>query len=373
LVDAPGEATGKMNRSAAGSWSFSLGRWRGVEIRLHVHFPLLALLVLWLAQLSEAVLPRDVLSPDPMIVRNAVFGLFILAASIVIHEAARVLVARRVGGRTNLIVLGPTGGWAQPQLPADPPAHLVTAIVGPLTFLAIAVAAACCLAAAGKDNLLQLFSPFNPEFRNFNSVALLAAQLTVWINTWLLLINLLPIQPCDGAEVLRSMLWPLVGRASASAASAHIAYGAAAVAAVLAITFQHQYLIPGVLPQWFPLAILAVLLLYGGNRAARQRQYDIGLDIDKWESDDEQWLSADWIDDDRTAVLVEHLHQKQQDALDRKRREREDREDARVDDILARMHEVGFDQLSDEEQAVLKRASRRYRQRQQRVEDSPGV
>jgi hypothetical protein len=32
------------------------------------------------------------------------------------------------------------------------------------------------------------------------------------------------------------------------------------------------------------------------------------------------------------------------------------------------MHEVGFEQLSDEEQAILKRASRRYRQRQQRAE-----
>jgi hypothetical protein len=94
----------------------------------------------------------------------------------------------------------------------------------------------------------------------------------------------------------------------------------------------------------------------------------MGVDIDRWESDDEQWLSADWIDEDRNAVLVEQLHQKQQDALDRKRREREDREDARVDDILARMHEVGFEQLSDEDQAVLKRASRRYRQRQQRAE-----
>jgi hypothetical protein len=164
------------------------------------------------------------------------------------------------------------------------------------------------------------------------------------------------------------MLWPLVGRASASAATAHIAYGAAAMTALLAVIVQDQML-NAVLPQWFPLAILSVLLVYGGNRAARQRQYDVGLDIDQWESDDEQWLNADWLDDDRAAVLVEHLHQKQQDALDRKRREREGREDARVDDILARMHDVSFEQLTDEEQAILKRASRRYRQRhQQRAE-----
>lgn len=358
-----------MNRSAAGSWSFSLGRWQGVEVRLHVHFPLLALVALWLVQVASLKLPFQ---QGLFSTRTAGMGLAILLASVLLHELARALVARRVGGRTNLIVLGPTGGWSQPHLPSDPPAHLITAVAGPLTYLAIVVTAACCLAAAGQENLLTLFSPFGPEFDAAGKVWILAAQLTVWINTWLLLANLLPIQPFDGAEVLRSILWPIVGRTSASAASAHIAYGAAAVCAILAITFQHEDLIAGMLPQWLPLSVLSVLLLYGGNRAARQRQYDVGLDIDQWESDDEQWLGADWIDDDRTAVLVEHLHQKQQDVLDRKRREREDREDARVDDILARMHEVGFDQLSDEEQAVLKRASRRYRQRMQRVEDVEG-
>jgi Zn-dependent protease len=354
-----------MNRSAAGSWSLRLGRWRGVEVRCHLHFPLLALAMILAASLATNIK----LGRQPLTVRDALLGLLILLASVVLHEAARALVAPRVGGRTNLIVLGPTGGWAYPHLPSDPPAHLVTAIAGPLTYLAIIVAAACGLAAAGETHLLNLFSPFAPEFLPYGSRFHLAAQLAVWINTWLLLVNLLPIQPCDGAEVLRSMLWPLVGRTSAGAATAHIAYGAAAMTAILAVAV-HEQMINSFLPQWFPLAVLSVLLLYGGNRAARQRQYDVGLDIDQWESDDEQWLTAESSDDDRAAVLVEHLHQKQQDALDRKRREREDREDARVDDILARLQDVGFEQLSDEEQAILKRASRRYRQRQQRTEDA---
>jgi Zn-dependent protease len=354
-----------MNRSAAGSWSLQLGRSRGVEVRLHLHFPLLALCAL----LAASMPPQYRFGLPPMTVRSTVLGLAILFTSVVLHEVARALVARRVGGRTHLVILGPTGGWAQPHLPADPPAHLVSAVTGPLTYLAIIVAAACGLAIAGEQNLLNLFSPFSPVFLPSDSPFHFAAQLTVWINTWLLLVNLLPIQPCDGADVLRSVLWPLVGRASASAAAAHIAYGAAAMTALLAVIVQQQML-NDVLPQWFPLSVLSVILVYGGNRAARQRQYDLGLDIDQWESDDEQWLNADWLDDDRAAVLVEHLHQKQQDAIDRKRREREDREDARVDDILARMHEVSFEQLTDEEQAILKRASRRYRQRQQRTENA---
>src|SRR5690606_7549753 len=121
-----------MNRSGGGSWSLRLGRCRGVEVRLHLHFPLLALVVLLVASLP----PQATVGVSVAPVRGALAGRAIMVGSVDVHAAVRVLVAHRVGGRTNLIVLGPTGGWSQPQLPADPPAHLVTAIAGPLTYLA---------------------------------------------------------------------------------------------------------------------------------------------------------------------------------------------------------------------------------------------
>jgi hypothetical protein len=229
--------------------------------------------------------------------------------------------------------------------------------------------ASCALAMSGEQNILKLFSPFTPRVFHTDSLLHLTVQMTVWINVWLLLVNMLPVYPCDGAEVLRGLLWPLVGRASAAAALSHIAYGAAVATAILAAAVQ-RYMLNDFVPAWFPLALVSVLLLYGGNRASRQRQYDVGIDIDELESDDEQWLSAEWLEEERAAVLVEHLQEKQQEALDRKRREREDREDARVDDILARLRHLRFDQLSDEEQAILKRASRRYRERRQQGENA---
>ena len=345
-----------MNGSAAGSWSLSLGRWRGIEVRLHLHFPLFALAVLLAAELSPAITVRD-----------ASAALLVLLVSVVLHELARAAVAARVGGRTSMIVIGPIGGWSQPNLPSDPPAHLVTALVGPLTYLGLAVAAACALVVHGQHDIVPLLSPLDPYFSPTVTKVHFAAQLFVWINSWLLLINLLPIQPCDGAELLRGMLWPLVGRVSASAALAHIAFGAAAATFVLAIVLRNIQ-VGQTIPAWFPLGLLSILLLYGGNRSARQRQYDVGLAIDELDSDDEQWLNADWLEDDRAVVLVEHLQEKQQEALDRKKRERENREDARVDDILARLTQTSFEQLSEEEQAILKRASRRYRQRRSSTE-----
>lgn len=360
-----------MPASATGSWSLRLGRWRGVELRVHLHLPLFALLVVAIAA-APNTLPQSLSAHlPPASVGVAILGLVVLLASVLVHELVRAAIADRVGGRTNLIVLGPTGGWAHPHLPADPPAHLVTAISGPLTYLALLVAAGCALAAAGENDILQLLDPFAPRFMPTDSTLHMAAQLTVWINACLLLINMLPIQPCDGAEVLRGLLWPLVGRATAAAAVSHIAYGAALVTAVLAVAVKQQ-MVNDFVPAWFPLAVASLLMLYGGNRAARQRQYDVGLAIDELESDDEQWLGAEWIEEERAAVLVEQVQEKQQDTIDRKRREREDREDARVDDILARLKDVGFNQLSEEEQAVLKRASRRYRQRRRRSSEAEG-
>jgi Zn-dependent protease len=358
-----------MSASAPGSWSLRLGRWRGVEVRVHIYLPLLALVALLLAT-PPILAVGDFSSQLPLSpVPRVLMGLAVLVFSVVIHELVRAAITERVGGRTNLIVIGPTGGWAQPHLPADPPAQLVTAISGPLTYLALLVSAGCALAAAGEHSILGLLSPFKPSFLPTESTLHLAAQLMVWINACLLLINLLPIQPCDGVELIRGLLWPLVGRASAAMAVAHIAYGAAAATAVLAVVAKDDS-VNNFLPAWFPLATASVLLLYGGNRAARQRQYDVGLAIDELESDDEQWLSAEWIEEERAAVLVEQVQEKQQETIDRKRREREDREDARVDDILVRLQEVGFEQLSEEEQAVLKRASRRYRQRRRDANQS---
>jgi Zn-dependent protease len=358
-----------MSASAPGSWSLRLGRWRGVEVRVHLYLPLLALVVLLLASPSVEAMGQITTELPWNPVPRALLGLAVLLFSVVVHEVVRAAIAERVGGRTNLIVLGPTGGWASPHLPADPPAQLVTAISGPLAYLALLVSAGCALAAAGEHDILRLLNPFNPDFLRAPSILHFVAQLTVWINACLLLVNLLPIQPCDGVELLRGLLWPLVGRATAAMAVAHIAYGAAAATAVLAVVAKDQN-VNDSLPAWFPLATASVLLLYGGNRASRQRQYDVGLAIDELESDDEQWLSAEWIEEERAAVLVEQVQEKQQETIDRKRREREDREDARVDDILARLQAVGFEQLSEEEQAVLKRASRRYRQRRRDANQS---
>ena len=85
------------------------------------------------------------------------------------------------------------------------------------------------------------------------------------------------------------------------------------------------------------------------------------------------WLTPQWPDEefghgeDREAVLIERFQDRQQVTLEQKRFEQEANEDARVDAILARLHQCTLEELSEEERAVLKRASRRYRQRREKA------
>jgi len=340
-----------MNGNINGSWSLRLGRWSDSEIRVHLLLPLLFLASLLAAHRGDF--------PE----RLALLGNVTLLASVAIHEAVRTIVARRLGGRMESVVLAPTGGWSQPVLPADPPAHLLAALAGPLVYLTLCVLGGCVLTTLGGGQLVQLLSPLAPQFDLEASSWKMAAELAVWINSTLLLANLVPVGHSDGAALLKSIIWPLVDRKSASTALGHLALGASLATGVLALWLKDMTFGPA-LPAWFALGLLSLILLYGSEQLRSEPPEDAAREIEELDSDDSQWLEADWHDDDEAAVVViEPLHEKQQETIDRKRREREDLEDAEVDHILERLHQVSYAGLSEEERAVLKRASRRYRQR----------
>ena len=357
-----------MNQPAGSQWSISVGHWRGVEIRLHILFPLLALCVLLSVQLLE-------LKP-----KVALWGMTVLFGSVALHELIRVVAAFRMGGHATSLVLAPFGGCSRLHLPADPPAHLVGALVGPLTFLTLLIASACGLVLAGDREVHRLLLLTNPDFYlGLNQFELpvdsiqLVGQLSVWLNAILLVASLLPIEPCAGAELLRGVLWPVVGRNTAVTVTSHVALGGAVITAFFAVLLFRYEIGDGLVPSWFPLGVVSFLLLYGGMPSVHGNRYDVGIAIDEFDSDDEEWLMNEWLEDDREVVLVEHLQDKQQEALDRKRKEREANEDARVDAILQRLHDTSFEQLSEEEQAILKRASRRYRERRNPADDDSSV
>lgn len=376
------------DREASGSWSVHLSYLRGidVDVRLHIHFPLLALLavygsVCYFPQLRYFPQHGPLAGSAWVGLQPVLLGLLILLVSVALHELGRLVVVYRLGGHFDRIILTPTGGGTIPRLPDDPTVHLVTALFGPLVHLALMVAAACGLVLAGQPQVIELLKPLAPSLQTGNlqpdgSWLLLAAQLTIWLNWLLLLVNLLPVDPLDGAMLVRGLLWPVVGRASESVMTGRFAMVVALFMAVLAVAYRHAMVdtLSGTpIPAWLPLGILAVVLVWGANRRVDGDSIQARRALDQTDHDAPLWLTPQWSDEefgrgeDREAVLVERLQDRQQVTLERKRLEQEANEDARVDAILARLHQCTLEELSEEERAVLKRASRRYRQRREKA------
>jgi Zn-dependent protease len=121
---------------------------------------------------------------------------------VMLHEFGHSLACRQVGGQANQIVLWPLGGVAYVNPPQRPGATLWSIAAGPL----VNVALLPILLGFGLTSRSLGWAPAFP-----NADALLQ---TIWfINTRLLLFNMLPIYPLDGGQILRSLLWFVLGRA----------------------------------------------------------------------------------------------------------------------------------------------------------------
>ncbi len=118
------------------------------------------------------------------------------------HEFGHALACRSVGGRADTIVLWPLGGVAYVDPPQRPGATLWSIVAGPLVNVVLLpilyVAVTMARTAGVADTSPDLY-------------ALLEA--IQFINRWLLIFNILPIYPLDGGQILRSLLWFVLGRA----------------------------------------------------------------------------------------------------------------------------------------------------------------
>jgi Zn-dependent protease len=331
-----------------------LGRWWGVAVYLHVFFVVTALLAF------------AFLRPDPDLLAAGLMLVAVLLVSVTLHEVGHSLAAIRVGGKVDAVVLGPVGGLISPRVPDEPEIHLFVALAGPIVHLLLAVAAAAVLAAAGNTQLIGLLNPFATpkDLIEPGGTGIIAAKLTLWLNWILMLLNLLPAYPFDGGPILRAMLWPALGRRTARVVTARVAMGIAFLFCVASlVTVMMAGEIQAHVPIWMPLLTLGLFLFFSA------RQDLAAAAISDWNdepagyqlsTDGLDLLDVDWaLEDDEEGVLVEH----QPRPAEKSRHAKEADEDARVDDILARLHVSSWEALSAEEIAILQRASQRYRRR----------
>jgi len=171
----------------------------GFSVRLDPSWFLLAILIAWSLGGESGYFrsAHEGLSPVSYWVMGAVaaLGLFV---SIVLHELAHSVMARRFGLAIKGITLFIFGGVAEmTEEPKSPGAEFLVSVAGPMA--SVVIAASCfgvgqMLRAAGVSAAVH------------GVVAFLA-----WMNMALVLFNLVPAFPLDGGRMLRALLWRVRG------------------------------------------------------------------------------------------------------------------------------------------------------------------
>jgi len=174
--------------------SLKLFSLRGIDVRLHMTFPLI---LIW------AALQFGTAGGSASSALFGVIAILLLFVLVTLHEFGHSFAAMHYGISVKQIVLSPIGGVAQLQdIPDKPVQEFVIAIAGPAVNFVIA-------------GIMMLFVPvLNLGTTDFVTALSGTAGLTVTAvfayifvyNIFLALFNLIPAFPMDGGRVFRALL-----------------------------------------------------------------------------------------------------------------------------------------------------------------------
>ncbi len=335
-------------------WSLYLARLRRVSFRFHALFVAVAVFTVFLSTSQ----------PGQESLGYGLLAVAVLAASVLAHEAGHVFAAVRLGGSAEQIVIGPLGGLAFPEVPREPHAELIAALAGPAVNLAVVLFSLPILLATGIG-VGALVSPWQPTGLHEGAWWEVTIKLVFWTNWLLLVANILPAFPLDGARALRALLCPALDFRSASLVAVRTSKLTAVGVIVLAWLLLDEQS-AAVLPTWVPLALFAVFVYSSASSEVAK------LDEIEWEEELFNYdFSQGYTSLERTMDpprkprgSMRRWLENRRELRRRKRQWLEREEERQVDEILLRLHEVGLDGLTTKERALLNRVSARYRNRQ---------
>jgi Zn-dependent protease len=232
---------------------YRLFRLFGIDVHVHWMWILVAFLMINWRREHYNSLTWNVLE------YLSLFGIVLL------HEFGHALACRSVGGRADRIMLWLLGGVAFVQPPPRPGAHLWSIAAGPLVnvvLLPLTIIPAMLVRSG------QLAVP--PDLAEY-IIAL------AFMNVILLVFNMLPIYPLDGGQILRSLLWFVLGPARSLMVATSIGLvGAAGVLVLVLAVFRENGIWLGIL------ALFVGMQSWAGFRAARSMQRISALPRHRW-------------------------------------------------------------------------------------------
>src|SRR5215218_1581149 len=237
--------------------SFKIGRFSGIDVKVHWTFFLLLAFFAFIGYQSSGSL-AGALTPIAVIV-----ALFIC---VVLHEFGHSLVAQRLGIEIHSITLLPIGGVSNLEsLPEKPSDEVKITLAGPL----VNVVLAPIFFGLG---LLLGAEPGMPTdlFTGIGSVGQFFFYLG-YLNVVLAVFNLIPAFPLDGGRVLRGALQTRLG-----------AVRATEIASRVGQLFALAFFLIGLFGGNFLLALIGVFIFFGANGEAqmvRQRELTRGVSV----------------------------------------------------------------------------------------------
>lgn len=350
-------------------WSTSLGRWCGIPVRLHLF------LVLFVVLLFGA--EWNVGYPNTNFLRGTAMVTFlVLGVSIIVHELAHAFAVVSIGGRVEQIVLMPWGGNSEYVIPDRGVLTVVAHAAGAFANGMLFLFGLTLLIQTDYQSLSQLINPFQPHWFVLSDWKHSLVEIFTWVNFQLMMVNLVPCFPFDGAAIVRSIIRSV--RLELPAYRIEVAVkllGNLCAFGLIGSAYLLRHSELGLIkPAWLFMVLVGVTLLY----AAR---YSLHNETEEYE---EEWTELDELE--YTASLYESgglysdspihegndfvysqwLSEKQES-----RRQREimieQEEDERADLILEKLHQHGgnLEVLSPEERMILDRFSERIRRRRQ--------
>lgn len=211
-------------------WSLPLGRWLGVEFRIHTLFVILIAICMLYSQ-----------SLGGSIAAGLALWLLIFAA-VAVRESVRLLVAAWFGLRLRAVLLLPIGGmfaFANPEsqeLANSAETQYILALAGPVANIATALMLAATLTGASAAFPLLAMPYVTP-------MALLRSA--VWVQAFLGLLHLLPAYPLDAGRLLRANYTQSSGQ-SAPSRAIHLLGQAIALGTIVVGFYLHDPLLSSV-------------------------------------------------------------------------------------------------------------------------------
>lgn len=347
------------------SWSTNVGRWMGVPVRVHMFVFLFIALIFGLEW--------NVASPNTnMFSGTAMVTILVLLGSILVHELAHAFAVTNLGGNVNSLCLMPWGGESDFALPARGYSRATVYLAGPFVNCAIAMFGAVMLIQGQNASFIELVNPFSPRAFETGNWEISLIKITTWINFQLMMVNMLPCFPFDGAKIFRS----LVDASDIDLPKYRIETAIKLIGHMVAFAFIGLAWIlrdmnPGgpIQPAWLLMLMFGITLLYSAsyslhNETQISNDWDDMEDIDYGSIYGSTTSFFDASPESDNSAYSQWLTEKQEErrAIELQREEQEDR---LADEILEKLHKGGISSITEDEKSILDRVSERIRKRRQ--------